>query len=131
MVEKDTVKKMSAKTGKSGSGVKSEGKAATAAPKKTTAPKKAVHPKSKKKKISLSLEAPHATQVCIVGSFNEWDTTADSLQRNGQGVWECTLALEAGEYQYRFIVDGIWWDDPANPMKCYNEFGTKNCIIIV
>lgn len=77
------------------------------------------------------LEAPQATQVSIAGCFNEWDPTANPLERDDEGIWSCSLAIEPGEHEYRFVVDGAWCDDPANICKRPNEFGTENCILII
>jgi 1,4-alpha-glucan branching enzyme len=80
---------------------------------------------------TFRLEAPRATQVCIAGCFNKWDPTANPLERDGGGTWRCALAIEPGEYEYRFVVDGVWWDDPANVSRRWNDFGTQNCVLMV
>jgi 1,4-alpha-glucan branching enzyme len=115
---------------------------------KTSKPARAVKAKSDEIKIAIKtlkkrtepqtkteaafiLEAPQAEQVCVAGSFNEWDPTANVLGYDEDGRWGCTLALEPGEYEYRFIVDGEWCDDPGNGMRRPNGFGTENCILIV
>ena len=36
--------------------------------------------------------------------------------------WELTLQMKPDIYQYRFIVDGHWMEDPHNPHKTKNEF---------
>jgi 1,4-alpha-glucan branching enzyme len=87
--------------------------------------------KSAKKKTTFKLQAPEASEVFVAGCFNEWDPAADPLQRGEEGVWVCTLMLEPGEHEYRFVVDGVWWDDPVSIMRRQNDFGCENCIIIV
>lgn len=81
--------------------------------------------------ITFSLEAPAARNVCVAGCFNGWDPLATPLKRNEQGVWTCAIGIEPGEHQYRFVVDGEWWDDPLNGARCWNEFGTQNCMLTV
>ncbi|MCK4415073.1 MAG: glycogen-binding domain-containing protein [Candidatus Eisenbacteria sp.] len=56
-----------------------------------------------------------ARQVYLAGSFNDWSTTAAQMTRAGD-TWSVTVALEAGEYEYKFIVDGQWIGDPDNPV---------------
>jgi biotin synthase-like enzyme len=51
-----------------------------------------------------------------------------ALERSQAGMWTHTMRLEPGEHEYRFIVDGVWWDDPLNTMRRSNELGTQNCI---
>ena len=82
-----------------------------------------------KPKTSFNLEAPQAQEVCVAGSFNGWAPLP--LRRNKVGIWSETVVLEPGEYEYRFVVDGVWWDDPANLMRRLNEFGTENCVVCV
>src|SRR5918996_4684178 len=50
--------------------------------------------------------APSASQVHIVGDFNDWDSEASPLQRMDKGVWTITIPLAPGRYQYTFVVDG-------------------------
>ena len=87
--------------------------------------------KPAKKKTTFKLSAPEASQVSIAGCFNDWSLTANPLSPGNGGMWTCTLLLEPGEYEYRFIVDGIWCDDPAAAMRRPTEYGCENCIIIV
>ncbi len=87
--------------------------------------------KPAKKKTSFKLRAPEATQVFVAGCFNDWDPTADPLMQGDEGTWTCTLMLEPGEHEYRFVVDGAWWDDPMALVRRPNEFGCENCIVIV
>ena len=122
MAEKSTKTKTSGKA----AGTKS---AKTAAPGKP-APKKATA-KPAKKKTTFKLRAPEATQVFVAGCFNDWDPAADPLTLGGEGTWTCTLMLEPGEHEYRFVVDGVWWDDPMAEMRRPNDCGCENCVIIV
>jgi hypothetical protein len=75
-------------------------------------------------------------QVLLSGSFNEW---ADSVQSgaaaladdDADGTWEVTLTLNPGKHLYKFIVDGDWIHDPANPNKEDDGYGGFNSIIEV
>ena len=82
-----------------------------------------------KKKASFRLNAPEATMVCLAGSFNEWDPSVRPLRRDAKGAWMTTVTLAPGIYEYRFIVDGEWCDDPDASERRANEHGTQNCII--
>ena len=98
-------------------------------PNKPAAPKQAAKPG--RKAVTFTLDAPHATQVFIAGSFNDWSPMVAPLERNEAGLWFCTLGLDSGEHQYRFVVDGVWSDDPESTTRRWNEFGTQNCVLIV
>jgi 1,4-alpha-glucan branching enzyme len=118
--------------------VKTSGKAAGARAAKSTKTKPVkkasgakVAPKSAKKKTTFTLRAPEAAEVFVAGCFNDWDPTANPLERDEEGMWTCTLLLEPGEHEYRFVVDDVWWDDPLNRMRRQTEFGCENCILVV
>lgn len=84
-----------------------------------------------KKKATFSLRAPEATQVFVAGSFNEWNPTAKPLGLISDGTWTCTLMLDPGEHEYRFVVDGVWCDDPLAERRRPNDKGCENCLIVV
>ena len=67
----------------------------------------------------------------MAGSFNGWDPSATPLQPHGDGRWAVELILQRGKYEYRFIVDGQWTDDPLSPAYVSNPFGGLNCILAV
>jgi 1,4-alpha-glucan branching enzyme len=52
--------------------------------------------------------------VLLSGSFNDWNTAELSMKRTATG-WEIPYVLAPGNYEYKFIVDGQWLPDPANP----------------
>jgi 1,4-alpha-glucan branching enzyme len=136
MPKKDEVKKAVEKTAetiKRGKEVKTKAakaKAPAKTQKKLAAQKKpALAPA--KADTTFGLEAPQAAQVFVVGCFNGWDPVANPLKRDEEGAWSCTISIEPGEHEYRFVVDGVWWDDPGNLVRRWNEFGTQNCVLIV
>ena len=85
----------------------------------------------------ICCEAPEATAVAVAGSFNDWDPTSASLQREGQGPWAVMLDLPPGRYEYKFMVDGTWCcepgteDDAPGEDRVPNDFGTMNRVLIV
>ena len=44
---------------------------------------------------------------------------------------EKILMLAPGTYQYRYIVDGVWQEDPSNPEQLQNFSGGFNSILHV
>jgi hypothetical protein len=67
-------------------------------------------------------------QVILTGSFNNWDENAIRMYRVADG-WEMRMTLPPGEYEYKFIADGKWLDDPANPDKKRNQYDTYNSVL--
>jgi chromosome partitioning protein len=76
-----------------------------------------------------------AGDVRIAGDFNGWvpDRGVRSLiASEGQTrVWTKVLTLEPGTYQYRYVVDGEWREDPANPRSAPGPTGQPNSILHV
>lgn len=57
-----------------------------------------------------------ASRVSVVGGFNNWDETANPMQRLPDGSWITEVMLPAGQIiTYRFLVDGVPTPDPSCP----------------
>jgi 1,4-alpha-glucan branching enzyme len=87
--------------------------------------------RGKKRRVLFSLEASTANKVSLGGDFNNWDTQAHLMRKDANGVWKKTLMLPPARYEYKFLVDGRWWNDPKNDQTCPNCFGTLNNVLIV
>ncbi len=72
----------------------------------------------------------NASRVILAGSFNSWDEQFLEMNKIDDG-WELRANLPPGYYEYKFIVDGSWMHDPANPKKKKNEHNTFNSILEV
>lgn len=85
----------------------------------------------KRQKVSFSLRAPEAKRVAVLGDFNKWSADAHLMKKDESGVWHKIAMLPAGRYEYRFLLDGQWWNDQRNDQSCWNCFGTQNNILDV
>ena len=106
-----------------------EKKAAAAKPAaKKAAPKAAAEKKApaKKtaakapKKVTVVFEAncPLATTVSVAGSFNNWAVDKDMLKKDKKtGLWTGKITLDSGDYEYKFVCDGQYWDEGDNKVK--------------
>ena len=75
-------------------------------------------------------DAPDASYVKIAGTFNNWNTSEESLmERNKDGTWSKCVFLSPGTYQYRFLIDDEWVADQNNANQVNNPFGGKNSVI--
>ena len=83
------------------------------------------------KKIPFEFLSPEAQEVYLVGGFNNWDVNANPMKKDKKGLWKATLSLKPGRYEYRFLVDGNWENDPLCCDCVPNEFGSQNCVKIV
>ena len=71
-----------------------------------------------------------ADDVKVAGNFNSWTASEKyRLMKEGRGQWRLYLPLKPGRYQYKFIVDGEWREDPENPLRTTGESGEKNSVI--
>ena len=86
---------------------------------------------AKRRKISFQFTFSDAHEVVLMGDFNQWDPKKHPMKKNTSGVWEKSLLLAPGTYEYKFCVDGQWKNDPENPLLCPNSFGSKNNFIVV
>ena len=57
---------------------------------------------------------PDAKNVVLTGNFNAWNTGELFMEKVPDG-WQLGYVLGPGNYEYKFIVDGKWITDPANP----------------
>lgn len=73
---------------------------------------------------------PFAKRVILSGTFNNWDEESIHMKRKAD-TWEIHLSLPPGEYEYKFIVDGMWIEDPANREKRRNQHDTYNSVLRV
>jgi len=87
--------------------------------------------KSIKGKMKFEYSAPEAKEVSLAGNFNQWNSQANPMKKDKKGIWKVTLSLEPGRYEYRFIVDANWENDPLCSSCVANEFGGENCVKIV
>jgi 1,4-alpha-glucan branching enzyme len=82
--------------------------------------------------MAMTFVAPEARAVSIVGDFNDWLVSRHPLEMTDGQNWHITLQLAPGTYQYKFFIDGARWEeDPQNPKRVVNEFGTSNSVLEV
>lgn len=81
--------------------------------------------------VHLRVFKDGARNVCVAGTFNDWKPNQAPLQRNGNGEWEIALSLKPGDYEYRFLADDQWMDDPLACRHAENPFGGVNAVLHV
>jgi hypothetical protein len=67
--------------------------------------------------VVFRIHAPSAKSVFVTGSFNSWKAVEYRLDKGEGGMWEATVLLAPGRYEYKFIVDTAWVCDPGNPIR--------------
>ena len=76
-----------------------------------------------------------AGEVRIAGDFNGWvpdkDVESSVAAEGDRRVWTKVLHLAPGTYQYRYVVDGEWREDPDNPRAISGPVGERNSVLVV
>jgi 1,4-alpha-glucan branching enzyme len=85
----------------------------------------------RKQRQTFSIEAPAAKEVMLAGEFTDWEQHPVPLKRGKNGRWSATVQLAPGSYEYRFLIDGLWCDDPACGSRVPNNYGSSNCVCTV
>ena len=93
------------------------------------ATKKISRKKQNHKKITFKLHSTEAQCVLLAGEFNSWNPDAHPLKRTSNGLWKVSINLPPGRYEYRFLVDGQWQNDPNCAAFVPNPFGSENCVV--
>ena len=72
-----------------------------------------------------------ATAVAVAGTFNNW--TPKAMTKGEDGVWTITINdLAAGDYQYKFVVNGDTWVlDPMNGNIATEADGNQNSLFSI
>ena len=81
--------------------------------------------------VEFSVDAPEAKSVFVAGTFNNWAADKDRMKKDSKGIWRTTLSIPVGKNEYKFVVDGQWKEDPANPNKVSDPYGGTNSVIEV
>jgi 1,4-alpha-glucan branching enzyme len=86
-----------------------------------------------KKSVAVCLEfhCEKARNVCIAGTFNDWSPEKAWMQEAGAGRWIKELRLPPGQYEYQYVVDGKWINDPRAVKSTPNAFGGRNSVLVV
>ena len=67
------------------------------------------------------------TNVYLAGTMNGWSTSATQMTKSGS-TFSTTLELSPGMHEYKFVVDGDWYNDPGNPLTTGSD--NNNYIIV-
>ncbi len=82
--------------------------------------------------ITLSHKAPAASELSVVGDFNDWRIGATPMQRAVNGDWYVTINVSEDVYEYKYVDDaGEYHEDLRNPLKKPNPYGTSNSVLVI
>ena len=83
-------------------------------------------------RVSFTYQGAPGQTVYVAGDFNNWNPSAKQLlDKQGNGTYSVRCLVFPGRHEYKFVVNGEWILDPANPERSCNERGDWNNVIIV
>ncbi len=73
-----------------------------------------------------------ASEMNVIGSFDNWTVPGEAMTKNAAGFWEKTItAAPTDEIQYKFYVKDVWIFDDLAPDKKDDGYGGNNGLIVV
>jgi 1,4-alpha-glucan branching enzyme len=87
-----------------------------------------------KKRVTFKFKGPDGVktkEVKLCGSFSNWEEGAVFMTKAKSGEWKTIVSLLPGEYEYKFLVDGVWYNDPQADKQAANEWGSENSVRVV
>jgi Glycogen recognition site of AMP-activated protein kinase len=83
--------------------------------------------------VAFSLPAETAAErVALCGDFNDWAPEGISLARAADRSWQVTVPLVPGSYRYKYLLDGVTWENgPDADSYEENAYGTLDSVIVV
>jgi chromosome partitioning protein len=84
-------------------------------------------PRKTKEGVLFSCFAPGARTVQLAGDFNRWKPEKEPLfNLSGRGLWQKSVPLQPGQYQYKYVIDGNWVLDPVNTKTIPGPLGPNS-----
>ncbi len=87
--------------------------------------------KLKNGKVKFISPTPDAHNVFLVGDFNQWNERSHRLRRTGSKRYELEMEIPPGRYRFKYLIDGVWWNDPDAEEYAPNPWGSEDSVISV
>ncbi len=71
----------------------------------------------------------NAKKVAVGGNFNGWNGSELFMEKTENG-WQLPYVLASGNYEYKFVIDGKWITDPANPYISGSGDYTNSILVV-
>ena len=81
--------------------------------------------------VRFEFHCGKARSVGIAGTFNDWNPKAATMCLTGAGRWIKELTLPPGNYEYQYVVDGKWINDPRAVKSTPDPYGGRNSVLLV
>jgi 1,4-alpha-glucan branching enzyme len=81
-------------------------------------------------KIEFIFDYPCQEQVYLVGDFNDWNEKSHPMECK-DGKWKLEIELPPGEYEFKYLVGKIWYNDYAAHKYVPNCWDSENSVVVV
>lgn len=91
------------------------------------------HIDTKKKGVNFTVYAPHAQNIQVIGSFNDWSCEGNQMKRiDDKGTWTCFVkgAKAQDMYKYRITQATGRVVDKIDPFAFYSELRPNTASIV-
>ena len=51
------------------------------------------------------------------------------MTKGDDGIWRAVLPVGPGRYEYKFVIDDVWQEDPGNPDTVSDPYGGSNSVL--
>ena len=84
-------------------------------------------------KVTFYIEAKEATQVSVIGDFNNWNAEEGTLSKLKNGTFKGVFDLDKdAAYEFKYLIDGEYVNESEADSFKWNEFaGTENSVLEV
>jgi anti-sigma factor RsiW len=80
--------------------------------------------------VRFAVKLPEARRVELAGSFNGWGEKGIALEKSGADLWNASVELPRGRYEYTFVVDGQRWIPDLSAAELVDDgFGGRNAVL--
>jgi 1,4-alpha-glucan branching enzyme len=87
--------------------------------------------KNMAKPVNFFCAAPEATEVSLIGDFNDWQPDSHPMIQQPDGSWHLVVPLNHGHHHYQFLVDGKPTLDPRANGIARNEKNERVSLLAV
>ncbi len=81
--------------------------------------------------VTFHFTGVRADAVFLVGDFNGWNERSHPMTPVEDRHWVLTMDLPPGEYEFKYLADGGWYNDREADKYVPNPWGSENSVVIV
>ncbi|HSQ42259.1 MAG TPA: hypothetical protein VLM37_08280 [Fibrobacteraceae bacterium] len=78
--------------------------------------------------VVFNIYSPDSKSVDIAGEFNGWEPTKGRMKKDKTGNWSLKTKLAPGDYQYKVVFDGAYWELDQKAPSIQAEHGPNSLV---